>query len=208
MLEPAIAEPFHQKEGFGTLSQDPLQNLKYHFTITVALVARYCIAGGMNLADAYSLSDYYIRLADEATDPKEITALHDEMCITYTTRMAGLGSAPRVHSKTILKAVNYISEHLHTRITVDVLCRVTNLSASHLSRLFKAETGYAISQYITNKKLETAKAMLLSSDYSIAEISVSLAFPSQSYFTNVLKKDCGMTPKQYRDRYFGQPFKK
>ena len=40
--------------------------------------------------------------------------------------------------------------------------------------------------------------MLASSDYSIAEISASLAFPSQSYFTNVLKKDCGMTPKEYR----------
>ena len=42
--------------------------------------------------------------------------------------------------------------------------------------------------------------MLSSSDYSIAEISASLAFPSQSYFTNVLKKDCGLTPKQFRSR--------
>ena len=40
--------------------------------------------------------------------------------------------------------------------------------------------------------------MLASSSYSIAEISASLAFPSQSYFTNVLKKDCGLTPKEYR----------
>lgn len=55
-----------------------------------------------------------------------------------------------------------------------------------------------MSEYILNKKLETAKSMLASSDYSIAEISASLAFPSQSYFTNVLKKDCGMTPKEYR----------
>ena len=53
------------------------------------------------------------------------------------------------------------------------------------------------------KKLETAKSMLSSSDYSIAEISASLAFPSQSYFTNLLKKDCGLTPKQYRDRSTG-----
>ena len=54
-----------------------------------------------------------------------------------------------------------------------------------------------------NKKLETAKSMLASSDYSIAEISASLAFPSQSYFTNVLKKDCGLTPKEYRRIYAG-----
>ena len=75
-----------------------------------------------------------------------------------------------------------------------------NLSAPYFSRLFKKETGYSVSEYILNKKLETAKSMLTSSSYSIAEISASLAFPSQSYFTNVLKKDCGMTPKDYRSK--------
>ena len=80
---------------------------------------------------------------------------------------------------------------------------MTNLSAPYFSRLFKKETGYSVSGYIMNKKLETAKSMLASSDYSIAEISASLAFPSQSYFTNVLKKDCGLTPKEYRRIYAG-----
>ena len=77
---------------------------------------------------------------------------------------------------------------------------MTNLSAPYFSRLFKKETGYSVSSYILAKKLETAKSMLASSSYSIAEISASLAFPSQSYFTNVLKKDCGLTPKEYRSK--------
>ena len=198
-LKTLLKEPFHQKEGFGTLSRDSLQNLKYHLTITVALVARYCISSGMSLAEAYSLSDYYIRQADEASTPSEISDIHDDMCLAYTSLMAH-ASEVRVPSKVISIAINYIYEHLHTRITMDVLCRVTNLSPSHLSRRYKNETGYSISKYILNKKLETAKAMLVSSDYSIAEISASLAFPSQSYFTNLLKKDCGLTPKQFRDQ--------
>ncbi len=45
--------------------------------------------------------------------------------------------------------------------------------------------------------------MLASSSYSIAEISASLAFPSQSYFTNVLKKKRGVTPKEYRNKTTG-----
>ena len=105
-----------------------------------------------------------------------------------------------ITSKAVTTAINYIYEHLHTRITLATLASVTNLSAPYLSRLFKKETGYPVSEYILRKKLETAKSMLASSDYSIAEISASLAFPSQSYFTNVLKKDCGLTPKEYRVR--------
>ena len=197
-----LSEPFDAKKGFGVLSDNPLQNLKYHMTITTAILARYCISGGLSQAEAYSLSDYYIRLADEASTPSEISEIHNEMCLHYAKLMSSLHQSA-ISSKAVSTAINYIYEHLHTRITLEGLASVTNLSAPYFSRLFKKETGYSVSGYIMNKKLETAKSMLASSDYSIAEISASLAFPSQSYFTNVLKKDCGLTPKEYRRIYAG-----
>ena len=192
-----LNEPFHMKTGLGILSEDPLTNFKYHFTITVALVARFCISGGLSQSEAYNLSDYYIRLVDEAQTPEEISDIHKEMCLHYTRQMLARQKSA-ITSKAVITCIDYIYEHLHTRITLGTLASVTNLSAPYLSRLFKKETGYSVSDYILNKKLETAKSMLASSDYPIAEISASLAFPSQSYFTNVLKKDCGMTPGQYR----------
>ena len=194
-----LSEPFHLKKGLGVLSGDPLQNIKYHLTITTALVARFCIAGGLSQAEAYSLSDYYIRLADEASSPEEITEIHNEMCLHYTKQMQNLQRST-ITSKAVRTAIDYIYGHLHTRMTLESLAAVTNLSAPYFSRLFKKETGTSVSSYILDKKLETAKSMLASSSYSIAEISASLAFPSQSYFTNVLKKDCGLTPKEYRSR--------
>lgn len=42
-----MEKPMHEKEGMGTLSTDKVQSLKYHFAISAALVARYCIEGGM-----------------------------------------------------------------------------------------------------------------------------------------------------------------
>ena len=192
-----LTEPFHAKKGLGVLSSDKLQNLKYHLTITTALVARFCISGGLSQAEAYSLSDYYIRLADEARTAEEISDIHNEMCLHYARQMLALQRSS-VTSKAVRTAIDYIYEHLHTRITLEALASLTNLSAPYFSRLFKKETGSSVSEYILSKKLETAKSMLASSSYSIAEISASLAFPSQSYFTNVLKKDCGMTPKEYR----------
>lgn len=194
-----LSEPFHLKKGLGVLSSDSLQNLKYHLTITTALVARFCISGGLSQAEAYSLSDYYIRLLDEAGSPGEITDIHNEMCLHYTKQMQNLQRS-RITSKAVRTAIDYIYEHLHTRITLEALAALTNLSAPYFSRLFKKETGSPVSAYILAKKLETAKSMLASSSYSIAEISASLAFPSQSYFTNVLKKECGLTPKEYRSQ--------
>ena len=51
---------FADKKGLGKLSENPLQNLKYHFVITIAMLARYCIDGGLDISTAFSVSDFYI----------------------------------------------------------------------------------------------------------------------------------------------------
>lgn len=192
-------DKFIDKKGLGTLSRNELQNMKYHFTISTASIARECIKGGLSLAESYSMSDYYIQRADVCLSLQEISDLHDEMCIAYSKRMEDFVKQ-NIISRPIVKCIDYIYGNLNTRITVDDLAEVTDLSNAYLSRLFKKETGYTISDYILAKKLETAKSMLSYSDYTIAEISASLAFPSQSYFTYALKKECGLSPKKYRDR--------
>ena len=83
-------ESFQEKKGLGVLSDSPLQNLKYHFAITAAMLARYCIEGGMQVTEAYDLSDYYIHKADLMKSKKEISGLHPQMCLDYTTRMENL----------------------------------------------------------------------------------------------------------------------
>jgi YesN/AraC family two-component response regulator len=188
------------KPGLGRLSEDPLQNLKFHFVVTTALVARYCIQGGMDMSEAYSLSDIYIQKADKAKTTKEISELHPEMCIDYTKRMHSLRKNS-VCSLQISKCIDYIYDHLHERITVTDLADHVNLNPSYLSRLFKKETGASISEYIRRQKIETAKNMLSYSEYRPAEIALTLAFPSQSYFTEVFHKYTGLTPKEYRKQY-------
>ena len=189
------------KPGLGTLSENPLQNMKYHFVITTALVARYCIEGGMELSTAYGLSDFYIQKADQCRTPKEVSDLHPVMCEDYTKRMKNLRKQ-KICSKHIADCIDYIYEHLHTRITIHDLSEYVDLNPSYLSRLFKKETGTTVSAYIQNKKIGTAQNMLVYSDYTLSQISSILAFPSQSYFTEIFHKRTGMTPTKYRALYF------
>lgn len=194
-------ESLLDKHGLGTLSDDYLQNIKYHFVITAALVARYCIEGGMDLSVSYGLSDFYIQKADKCKTPQEVAALHPIMCLDYARRMRNLRKR-RICSKHVANCIDYIYDHLHTRITAASLAEFTGLNPSYLSRLFKKETGMTISEYILSRKIETAKNMLAYSDYSTAQIASILAFPSQSYFTEVFRKRTGMTPLRYRAQHF------
>lgn len=198
-----LSQPFADKEGLGTLSADPLQNLKYHLVITAAITARSCIEGGMDLSYAYSLSDFYIQKIDSCKTIKEVSDLHPVLCLDYTHKMRTLRKA-RIHSVAVAKAVDYIYDHLHTRITLKALAQNAGLDSAYLSRLFKKELGLSVSSYIRSQKIETAKNMLAYSDYSAAEISSILAFPGQSYFSEIFRKATGMTPMQYRANMFNR----
>ena len=189
------------KPGLGTLSEDPLRNVKYHFVITAALVARYCIEGGMEVSVAFSLSDFYIQKADMCKTPQDVADLHRIMCLDYAKRMKNLRKE-KICSKHVANCIDYIHDHLHTRITASYLADYVGLDPSYLSRQFKKEAGVSISEYIRFKKIETAKNMLVYSDYSPSRISSILAFPSQSYFTEIFHKHTGMTPLGYRTHYF------
>lgn len=196
-IEKLCEEPFHTKEGLGVLSDNPVNNVRYHFVIACAIIARMCIEGGMPLADAYNISDYYIRRADKLSDIAEISALHDEMSLDYVQRMRKLISG-KVFTKPVAACIDYILEHLDTRIKMSDLSSVTGLSGAYISRLFKEETGATVTEFILDKKLETARNMLDYSEYPVSWITNTLAFPSQSYFCKVFKNAYGKPPGKYR----------
>ncbi len=192
---------FASKVGFGKLSNNPLQNMKYHFVVTTALIARYCIEGGMEHETAYNLSDYYIQKVDKCTLVSQISKLHVQLSLDYTQRMNKLRK-DHIISKHIVKCIDYIYNNLHTRIRVSDLTQYVGLNQSYLSKLFKKELGVSITDYIQQRKIETAKNMLQYSSYLPSQISTILSFPNQSYFINVFKKKVGMSPKHYQDICF------
>lgn len=185
------------------LSDNPLQSLKYHLTVTAAMLARFCIEGGMDCNRAYELSDIYIRRADKATSENEIVKTNKEMCLSYVRDMEKLRKY-KIYSKPIVMSIDYIYANLHRRITAAEVAKAVKLNESYFSKLFSQETGTPVSRYIMQRKIETAQNLLVHSDYSYLEISELLAFSSQSHFISCFRKECGMTPRSYRNRYFNQ----
>lgn len=201
-----LATPLCGK-GYGILSHDTLRNLKYHFTISVALITRFCINHGMNVEEGYNLSDMFILKADNCNNQNDIHKLHYEMIIKFTKRMYIINNE-KIYSKQIVHAISYISDHLHGRIKIEDVANHLSLSVAYISRLFKKETGMVLSEYINIKKIESASSMLQFSKYTDLEISTMLGFSSQSYFIKIFKRYTGMTPKEYKSRYRFSDLKK
>lgn len=183
------------------LSKNPLTNLKYHFVVTVALVTRNCVEGGLELEQAYRLSDFYILKMDSCSTVKAIIDLHKDMVLDFTGKMLVL-QKNAIISKPIVQCTDYIYSHINERITINELADYTELSPSYLSRLFKQNLGISVSDYIREKKIEKAENLLKYSEISLIEIANYLAFSSQSHFIQTFEKYVGLTPKKYRDRHY------
>lgn len=196
-----MEKKFSESEGVGILSRDPVTNLKYHFVITTAFVTRLCVESGMEMEQAFRLSDFYILKLDNLKTPQSVMELHDRMVLDFTGKMRFL-IRNQGASKPIISCIDYIYAHIKERITIEDLAEYTGLSASYLSRLFKKETGVSISDYVREKKIEKAQHLLKFCDYSLVEIANYLSFSSQSHFIQLFKEFTGMTPKKYRDLYY------
>lgn len=191
----------------GTLSKDRLRNLKYHLIISIALITRFCMEGGMESEDAYTLSDIYIRECDECRDSDEISLLHQKMIYDFTQRMVDVRSES-IRSVSIVQCIEYICEHLHEKIVLNEIASHLNLNPAYLSSLFKKEMGVPLFTFIKRKKVEAAENFLTFSNYSSVDISNYLSFSSHSYFIRVFKEVTGLTPEMYRKKYFKQNWKK
>lgn len=191
-----------QSDTVGHLSDHPVRNRQYLFVAATTLATRYAIEGGMDYETAYIASDLFIQRADKAVDEEEVYSLHKEMLTYYVRQVAAL-QRQRVLSKPVIKCMDYIYYHLHEPLNGEILAEVIGLNRSYLSSLFHKETGTTVSDYIMSKKMEAVENMLKFSEYSLSEISEYLNFSSYSYLAKIFKESHGMTPKEYRTRYFG-----
>ena len=152
----------------------------------------------MSEETAYTLSDFYIRRADKCTTVKQVMELNDEMVMDYAGRMRGLRRAKRL-SVPVRKAIKMISENTGKRLTAQQIADNAGYDRSHLHRLFKAEIGMGIHEYISAVRINAAKSMLKDGEHTIADIATLLGFSSQSHFCRAFSKAVGVTPKEYKD---------
>lgn len=187
-------------DGFGLLSKDPIRNLKYHLIISIAMITRFCIDGGMEKETAYDISDIFVNRTDLCITEAEIQELHFKMIVYFTKKMKEM-KQKHLFSKAVIMGLDYVYDHLQEKITLTDIAAYLSLTPQYFSKLFRKETGITLSEYILQKRIEAAKNMLRYSKYSASEISNYLCFSSQSHFVHCFHKQVGMTPKVYQDLY-------
>lgn len=184
----------------GILAPEHLRQMKNLFIVTATLCSRAAIRGGLDVDDAFSLSDSYIQNCERLDTPEKITNLQYHMVLEFTERVERLhlGEHP---GKLAAAVANYVQRHLSENISTEALAQSLFMGRSYLSAKFHRETGVKLNDFILLQKTEEAKRLLRYTDRSAAAIGDYLAFSSPAHFSRVFKKYVGLTPNEYREKH-------
>ena len=103
-------------------------------------------------------------------------------------------------SKYVLQAMDYIGEHYNDPgIGVGSIAQHLGLSEGHLSHLFKKETDYTLTNYLTRYRIHKAMELLRDCRAKVYEVAEQVGYKDITYFSATFKKLTGMSPSEYQD---------
>ena len=184
----------------GRLSRTEVSHRRNLAIIGISLCARAAIDGGISPEEGYRLSGYYIQKCDSSQDPAHLLHYRNRAIEELTVRVKQKLEKPRTSSH-VERAKDYVRKHYREKIYLDDIADSIGISPTHLSKLFKKETGQCLQDYINEERVFRAANLLMYSELSLMEIAEYVHFPSQSYFGKIFKQFKDVSPRIFRDQY-------
>ncbi len=95
----------------------------------------------------------------------------------------------------------YIAAHYTEPLTLERIGGALRVSPYHAAHVFKEITGSSPIQYVIRRRIGEAQSLLISTDFSAAQIAAMVGYDSASHFSSIFKRVVGLSPIQYRQWY-------
>ncbi len=130
--------------------------------------------------------------------------ISDAMSMLYSLYAQGIKSISKDYVKTSEKFSQIVSfvlrNYSDSDFSIGAIAEFARVSEVHLRRIFKAALNTSPIRYINLLRLEKAKNMLITSNYTVEEITFSTGFGDPYYFSRIFKKEYGVSPSKYRSQ--------
>lgn len=133
--------------------------------------------------------------------PRSVTQLRNWALQAVSEGMEAYhGKAPD-NRAVIDKIHQYVAVHLTEELNREEIARHVFLNPAYLSRLYKKETGIALSDYIMQERMERTKSLLMETNRKVSDIAETVGYQNISHFAKVFRKTVGIGPKEFRQKY-------
>lgn len=110
---------------------------------------------------------------------------------------AGAGGAGELDSL-INRSLAYMDRHFDTALSVEDVATHVGLSGSYFTKQFRACTGYSPYEYLTLRRIDRAKELLLTGGSTVKQIAFETGYNSEENFIRAFKNKVGLSPSAFR----------
>jgi AraC-like DNA-binding protein len=133
-------------------------------------------------------------------------SLARRMAMGLVQKHIGAPAAPSLAARTgggldrrrLIRVLDYIEANLEGDLGLDRMASIACLSRYHFARVFKRAVGHSPHRYVSARRLERAKTLLIEDDRPLVDIALALGFSSQANFTRAFRQATGRAPGQFR----------
>lgn len=174
---------------------NPLRAHKNLIFVFNTLLRKAAESGGVSPVYIHNLSDRFAISIENIPSITELQNLQAKMISEYCDLVKRQSTAG--YSPVVRKAINYINLNFDNALSLNVIAENIDVSPAHLSRQFKKETNFNITEFINKRRVEEAKFLIEQNNNSITEIALMVGFENHNYFCTVFKQITSLTPKEY-----------
>lgn len=133
----------------------------------------------------------------EAEDENEIYEIAKD--VSKRLKCAYQKYSVQNYSYPVKRAVDVIHSCRYEKLRASVVAEKIEVERTYLAKIFKAETGKTLTEYIRQVKMELAEELIRTYAYHLTEIAELLGYTNYPYFSKQFKEYFGVAPEKYLD---------
>ena len=169
----------------------------------VVLLSRAAIAGGAEVELVFGLEYRSLQRLRQLSSIDSIEAWLSRILSRFMDLVFDLRHVR--YSAHLSRTLSYIREHFAEPITLEDAAAAAGLSSGYLRRILRSELNTSFTAHLRKTRLDAARRLLKNSSLPVGEVAVACGLPDHSYFTQLFRKELGLTPREYRLRPIKEP---
>ncbi|SHM43158.1 response regulator [Gracilibacillus kekensis] len=169
-----------------------IEETKFHIEEILMLIYRYFVELGIHLPK--------LRLSRTISSYDQLFVETEGLLTTIQSQYAEMNQ--EIDFSIAKKVKQLIDQHYMEDITLDWLADKVDVTSHYVSKLYKDHFDISYIDYLTKCRIRKAKECIQQNQMSLKEISLTVGYKDPNYFSRVFKKNCGISPSQYKEQLF------
>jgi LacI family transcriptional regulator len=191
LIEICVRNGVHVPEEVAVLGVDNIELLCESAVVPLSSVRTNLTEVGYRAAEQL---DRLMRGEIDNDEPVKLIAPHSVVRRQSTDVLA-------VTHPAVVSAIRFIRENFGQPITIEDICDYTGLSKRGLEKAFQTHLQRSPASELRRLRIQNAKRLLTEGNDKVEYIAMSCGYSNSSNLSCAFKKDTGMSPRDYRNKY-------